>query len=63
MSLRLPCPVTGAPVRPRFTDEAESIDASQVHTCKAAMDHVVHQLLADLGPLVDGSKTCDKICR
>jgi len=55
--------VTGAPVRPRFTDEAESIDASQVHTCKAAMDHVVHQLLADLGPLVDGSKTCDKICR
>lgn len=61
VTLRLSRPVTGAPTRLRFTYEMESIDASQALTRKAAMDPAFHKLLAEIGPLVDGSKTRDEI--
>ena len=61
VTLHLSRPVTGTPTRLRFTYQMESIDASQALTRKAAMDPAFHKLLAEIGPLVDGTKTFDEI--
>ena len=54
-------PIAGSPTRLRFVSQMESMDASRALNLKAAQDPVFQKYLAEIAPLVDGSKTLDEI--
>lgn len=54
-------PIAGAPTRLRFVYQMDSMDASRALNLKAAQDPVFQKYLAEIAPLVDGSKTVDEI--
>ena len=54
-------PVAGSPLRVRFVSQMESMDAFRSLQLKAGLDPNFQKLLAELAPLVDGSKTIDEI--
>jgi hypothetical protein len=54
-------PISGAPTRLRFISQLESLDKWQADTAKVMQDPAFHKLLAEMGPLVDGSKTSDEL--
>jgi len=63
IDVQLMRPISGSPVRLRFIGQIESLDQWQAHQTKMAQDPAFHKLLAEFGPLVDGSKTYDEIWR
>ena len=54
-------PVAGSPLRVRFIAQMDSMDAFRSLQLKAGQDSNFQKLLAEIGPLVDGSKTIDEI--
>jgi len=54
-------PVAGSPLRLRFQWQMESMDAARAIQMKAAQDPNFQKLLAEIAPLVDGSRTVDEI--
>lgn len=61
LELKLLRPVTGSPLRLRFVSQMESMDASRALNMKTLQDPAFQKLLAEIAPLVDGSKTLDEI--
>lgn len=61
LDMKLMRPVTGSPARMQFVSQMDSIDASRAMQLKAAQDPTFQKLLAEMAPLVDGSKTYDEI--
>jgi hypothetical protein len=55
--------LTGSPVCVRFVSQLESLDEWQKVQEKVAQDPAFHKLLGELAPMVDGSRTNDRIWR
>lgn len=60
-AMRVMRPVGGSPVRIRFVTEMPSMDAYAAMQIKSAQDPAFQGLLAEMAPLVDGSRTTDDI--
>jgi hypothetical protein len=54
-------PIAGSPLRLRFVSQMASMDAWREVQMKAMQDLAMQKLLAEIAPLVDGSKTYDDI--
>lgn len=61
LDVRLLWPVSGGPTRLRFVSEVPSMDAQHALQMKAIRDPALQKLLAEMSPMIDGSKTCDEI--
>ncbi|WBY03234.1 hypothetical protein PE066_06790 [Ramlibacter tataouinensis] len=61
--IRVQRALTGSPVCIRYVAELDSLDEWQRIQEQVAQNPVFHKLLAEMGPLVDGSRTHDQIWR
>jgi hypothetical protein len=53
--------LSGVPTRVRFVAQLESLDKWQADSAKVIQDPAFHRLLAEMAPLVDGTKTVDEL--
>jgi hypothetical protein len=59
--MRLMRPVTWSPLRLRFVIEMASMDAWRSMNVQAIRDPAYQQLLVEIAPMMDGSKTADEV--